>query len=117
METAGQLAGFDWNTLFQAIPARATAAALAAALAPIAGSVPTVTNYADYSAITFSPDQEERLSAWILTQLRKEPGPVRIDASGVAVRVLLRQYWPYMVGLAGAGFLLAQIMRKKGGRR
>ena len=62
---------------------------------PIAGSKPNVTIHGDYSEITFTPDQEERVSAWILTQLNHEPGPVRVDASGVAMKVISRKYWPY----------------------
>ena len=115
MEPGNQLAGLDWKQVFQSIPAGATARALSLALAPIAGSAPAVTDYGEYYSLSFTPEQEERVSAWLLTQLRREPGPVRVEASGIAIRVILRQYWPYMLGLVAAGALAAHVM-KKGGR-
>lgn len=93
----------DWGSVFGGLPATATAQGLAAAFMPITGSKPAVTNYGDYAEITFTPDQEERLAAWILMQLNKEPGPVRVDLGGVALKVVTRKYWPYAVGILGLG--------------
>lgn len=105
------LAGIDWKATFQGIPAYATANALALAVSPITGSVPRVVNYGSYYEIEFTPAQEERLSAWILLQLNKEPGPVRVDVDGVALRVVTRKYWPYIAGAVGAGFVLGYAMK------
>jgi hypothetical protein len=112
MELGNQLAGIDWGSVFGSIPAAATARGLALALAPIAGGSPVVSDHGGYSSLTFTAAQEERLAAWILTQLRREPGPVRVDASGIALRVIMRQYWPYMLGIAAAGALVAYAVRK-----
>lgn len=106
--------GADLAAFFSAIPAGTTARALALALSPITGGVPAVTSHGEYSEITFTPEQEERLSAWILLQLRREPGPVRIDAGGVAFKVMVRQYWPWMVGFVAAGAVVGYMA--KGGR-
>jgi len=105
----------DLTAFFAAIPAGTTARALALALSPIIGGVAAVTSHGDYSEITFTPEQEERLSAWILTQLNREPGPVRIDSGGVATKVIMRQYWPYMLGFVAAGALVGYAV-SKGGR-
>lgn len=116
METGMQMAGVDWKEFFQSIPAGATARAWQLALTPIAGSAPTVTNHGDYYSVTFTPEQAERISAWILTQLRKEPGPVRVETGAIAMRVLLRQYWPYALGLVGLGVVLAYFYSQSGRR-
>lgn len=105
----------DLAAFFAAIPAGTTARALALALSPITGGVPTVTSYGSYSEVSFTPEQEERLSAWILTQLRREPGPVRVDTDGVATRVIVRQYWPWMLGFVAAGAVVGYVASK--GRR
>jgi len=109
------LAGVDWRNVFSALAPRATARGLALALAPIAGGSPRVVDYSDYSEITFTPDQEERLAAWILTQLRKEPGPVRIESGAVALKVVTRQYGLWFAGAVGVGAFLGYSLRK--GRR
>ncbi len=103
------------DAFFAAIPAGTTARGLALALAPITGTVPAVVSHGDYSEITFTPEQEERLSAWILTQLRREPGPVRIQSGGVALKVIMREYWPWMVGFVAVGAAVGY-MASKGGR-
>lgn len=108
------MAGVDWSALFSAIPAAATANAIALAWAPIVGSPPAVVNRGGYYEVVFTPDQEDRAAAWIRTQLNREPGPVRMELSGIAVKVIARQYWPYVVGVAAAGALLGMAFR---GRR
>lgn len=106
------LAGLDWQKIFSSIPAPATALGLATALAPIAGSRPTVTNFGNYYEISFDDMQKERLTAWIIGQLNKEPGPVRMDINQIALQVIARQYWLYIAGLivlgAGAAYLLGK---------
>lgn len=97
------ISGVDWGSVFAGIPAAATAQGLAMAFIPIAGSKPNVVTYSEYSEITFTPQQEERVAAWILMQLNKEPGPVRVDAGGIALRVVTRKYWPYALGILALG--------------
>ncbi len=97
------LAGIDWGSVFSGIPAAATASAIALAWAPIVGSSPQVINRGGYYDVVFTPEQEDRAAAWIITQLDKEPGPVRVNAGGIATKVLTRHYWPYILGLVLVG--------------
>lgn len=108
------LAGVDWKALFQNIPAAATAQAIALAWTPIVGGRPAVIPFDDHYEIQFTPDQEDRAAAWIESQLNSEPGPVRMNLGGVATKVIARQYWPYILGIAGAGALVGYLAR---GRR
>lgn len=109
------MAGIDWSSVFAAIPAAATANAIALAWAPIVGGAPSVVNRGGYYEIVFTPDQEDRAAAWIRTQLNREPGPVRMELGGIAAKVVARQYWPYVLAVAAAGAFLGYSLR--GGRR
>jgi hypothetical protein len=109
-----QMAGFDWRAALSKLAPAATARGLALALAPIAGGSPTVADYSGYSEISFSPDQEERISQWILMQLRKEPGSVRVDSGGIALKVVTRQYGLWFAGAVAAGAVLGYTLRKRG---
>jgi hypothetical protein len=100
--------GVDIRSLFQAIPAKATAIAIAAALSPIVGSFPEVINFGEYHAIRFNEEQADRLTEWILMQLRKEPGPVRVESGSIALRVVTRQYWPWFLGTFMLGALVSR---------
>lgn len=110
----GQLAGIDWKSIFQNIPAAATAEAIALAWTPILGSRPGVIPFDDHYEIQFTPDQEDTAAAWIESQLNAEPGPVRMNLGGVAIKVISRQYWPWILGIAAAGAVVGYSMR---GRR
>lgn len=109
-----QLAGLDWSAIFSAIPSAATATAIAAAWSPIVGGMPAVINRGDHYEVAFTMDQEDRASAWIISQLNKEPGPVQMDLSGVAIKVITRQYWPWVLGVAGLGFAAGYLLKGRG---
>lgn len=98
-----QLAGVDWKSLFQNIPAAATANAIALAWAPIVGGMPAVIGRGSYYEVVFNPDQEDRAAAWIMSQLDREPGPVRMDLTGVGTKVIMRHYWPHVLGIVALG--------------
>lgn len=100
-----------FRELFAAIPAQATALAIAAAWRPIVGSMPTVENRGDYWAVVFDLEQEDRAAAWILSQLNREPGPVRMELGGVARKVITRQYWAWALGLVAVGGLVGYAVR------
>lgn len=109
------LAGVDWRAFFSAIPAAATARAIALAWSPIVGGSPDVVNHGDYYEVVFTPEQEDRAAAWIVSQLDREPGPVRMSLGGVATKVITREYWPYILGVAAVGGLVGYSLRR--GRR
>ncbi len=104
----------DFRDLFRSIPAAATATAFQVALAPVVGSLPQTVAHSDYYEIVFTPEQEDRLAEWIRSQLNKEPGPVRIASGGVALKVISRQYWPWVLGLATVAAGLGYVAGKKG---
>ncbi len=101
----------SFRDMFAAIPAQATALAIAAAWRPIVGSMPTVENRGDHWAVVFSVEQEDAASAWILQQLNREPGPVRMEIGGVARKVLARQYWGWALGAVVIGGLAGYALR------
>jgi len=106
------MAGVDWKAMFSSLPAYGTANALALALSPIAGGMPRVVNGGGYYEIDFTPEQEDRVSAWILLQLNKEPGPVRVDAGNIAWTVVSRKYWPYALGAVALGAFLGYSLKR-----
>lgn len=112
------MSGINWREVFSSIPSGATARALSVAVMPITGTAPAVVSRGDYYEILFDAEQENRLVEWFLIQLRREPGAIRIPAStSIAVKVLARQYWPWILGVAGAGAVVGFVMRGKGRRK
>lgn len=89
----------------------ATANAIALAWAPITGTAPAVVNRGEFYAVEFTPEQEDRAAAWILSQLRNEPGPVRVQVGGIATKVIARNYWPWFIGVAAAGIAIGYIAK------
>jgi hypothetical protein len=107
------LAGINWSALFSGIPAAATAQAIALAWTPIVGGSPTVVNRGDYYQVVFTPEQEDRAAQWLVMQLNKEPGPVRVDMGGIAWKVIVREYWPYILGTLAAGAVVGYAARRR----
>lgn len=103
------------------IPAvlQAQAAALAAKEVIGMDRAPTVLNYGTYAAIELDAEQEDQIARFIIRQLDREPGQVRINLAGVALKVLARKYWPHLAGLVGAGALVGALAARalKRGRK
>jgi hypothetical protein len=114
------MAGIDWRSVFQGIPALATANAIAMAWAPITGHPPAVVREGVGYAVIFDEDQEERAAQWIRMQLRHgvgsdgEPNRLVVRMDGIARKVIFREYWPYMAGMLLAGAVVGYSLR---GRR
>lgn len=106
------LVSVDWKAIFQGIPGAATANAIALAWAPIVGGMPAVINRGEYYEVALTPDQEDRAAAWIMSQLDKEPGPVRMDLTGVGTKVIMRHYWPHVLGVLALGAALGYSIRR-----
>lgn len=103
--------------IFDAILPAAGAQAVAAGISTVTGSRPAVVAYSDHSEIVLTPEQEDLLAQWIVGQLNKEPGRVRVNLSGVATKVLFRKYWGWMAAAVAGGALLGAAMRGKGRKR
>lgn len=85
--------------------------AIVIALKPITGSMMRIEYGDSYSRIVPSEAEASRLSEWILAQINKDPGGIRFDVSGVWPKVVLRQWWPYMLGIFAGGFLMGKVLK------
>lgn len=101
----------DVSAILGRIPTNVQAASMATAISMITGSTPSVVNRGDYHEIILDGEQEDAFSQWVLSQLNKEPGAVRVDLSGVTRKVVVRQWWPQMAGLVAAGALVGYLLR------
>lgn len=106
------MAGIDWRSVFGNISGPVEAAAIVAALVPIIGSRPSVVTSGNTYRITFTPEQEDRLTAWTIMQIDSEPGPVSVDLGGAALKVVTRKYWPYAAGAVALGVVLGYSMKR-----
>jgi len=105
----------DLSGILSSIPGSVQAASMATAISSVTGSTPIVHNRGDYYEIILDGEQEDRLSNWILAQMNKEPGQVRVNLSGVATKVVFREYWPQMAAILAAG-LVVGYLAKRGSR-
>lgn len=101
----------DLSTLLSRIPDSVKAASMATAVSSITGTTPNVVNRGGYYEVVLDGEQEDVFSEWVIDQLNKEPGPVRVDLSGVTRKVVFRQWWPQMAGLVFAGAVLGFLLR------
>lgn len=112
------MSGINWGEVFSAIPSGATARAMALALTPITGTAPAVVPRDGFYEIQFSAEQEGRLVEWLLIQLRREPGEIRVPAAAsIALKVLARQYWPGILAVVGVGAVVGYTLKRGRGRR
>lgn len=101
----------DVSALLSRIPDSVKAASMATAISSITGTTPSVVNRGGYYEIILDGEQEDTLSEWVLDQLNREPGPVRVELSGVTRKVIVRQWWPQMAGLVVMGAALGYLLR------
>ena len=79
---------------------------LAVAIKAATGEAPLVSDYPEYSELTFDPEQVKRLRAKLRGALVAAPGDVRVDLSPVVVPVVLEKILPLaLAGLLGAYLL------------
>jgi hypothetical protein len=76
---------------------------LAFAIKTATGENPTVTEYPDYSELTFDEDQVKRLKTKLRDALKPgAPGDVRVDLAPVVVPVVLEKVAPIaIIGIVG----------------
>lgn len=76
---------------------------LALAIKAATGENPTVTDYPDFSELTFDEDQVKRLRQKLKSALSAAPGDVRVDLAPVITPVVLEKVIPLaVIGLLGA---------------
>lgn len=76
---------------------------LAFAIKTATGELPTVSDYSDYSELTFDEDQVKRLRQKLKNALSSAPGDVRVDLGPVITPVVLEKIAPLaIIGLLGA---------------
>ena len=79
---------------------------LAFAIKTATGENPIVTDYPEYSELSFDPEQVKRLRAKLRSALSAAPGDVRMDLSPVVIPVVLEKVAPLAIaGLVGAYLL------------
>lgn len=74
---------------------------LSLAIKAATGETPIISDYTDYSELSFDPEQVKRLRQKLHAALSAAPGDVRIDLAPVIVPVVLKKIAP----LAIAGML------------
>jgi len=75
---------------------------LAFAIKAATGENPLVSDYPDYSELTFDPEQVKRLRDKLRSALSAAPGDVRVDLSPVVVPVVLEKIAPLAIaGIIG----------------
>lgn len=86
-------------------------------ISQITGEAPIIERYGDYNNIVLTNEQELKLQEFLLSQLNKEPGPVRLDMGGIVLPVVIKKYWPWAVGAVAVGGVLGVLIGKAGRRK
>ena len=84
---------------------------LADAIALVLGSDPIVTDYDQYSMISFSADQQKKIRDYIKAQLAGKPGDIRIDTDPIVNPLIIEQAIPYVIGIFAAGAVIGWLVR------
>jgi hypothetical protein len=79
---------------------------IAFAIKTATGEQPIISDYPDYSKLSFDPEQVKRLREKLKSAISSAPGDVRIDLAPVFVPVALEKLAPFAIaGLLGAYLL------------
>lgn len=100
-----------------AIPPVLLAQALSAASRPVLSlsKSPDIIDYGSYVEIVLDPQLQDEIAAFIIRQLEREPGKIRVAGlGGVVARVVGRKYWGWLAGALGGAFTFG---RFSGGRK
>lgn len=81
---------------------------LAFAIKTATGESPFVSDYPEYSELTFDPEQVKRLRAKLRGALSAAPGDVRVDLSPVVVPVVLEKVAPIAIAGLVAAYILGR---------
>lgn len=82
-------------------------AAWVASIRALTGTAPIVTNYPDYTGITFTADQKTILQGVIGSAMTpKTPGRLRVDLGPVIWPPVLKRLIPLLIGAGVLGYIL-----------
>lgn len=85
--------------------------AMLVAAAAITGESPQAINRGEYVEIIFTPKQKELMQSWIVDNLLKKPGDVRIDYYGIALPPIIKVYGKIALLALVAAYVLGKISR------
>lgn len=84
----------------------ARAQVIALAISSVMGGYPNVNREPETTVISLKPEQLKKAREYLSNWLRSGPSDVRVDIKPVVVPVILKQYWPLIVGIpVGAGVI------------
>jgi hypothetical protein len=90
------------NTPLRVIKSQGTALAIKAAT----GEMPLVTDYENYTTLSFSPEQIKNLRVKLKSAMNAAPGEVRVDFAPIITPVVLEKIAPLaLLGLLGVYLL------------
>lgn len=81
---------------------------LALAIKAATGESPIVTDYKNYSELSFNPDQVKRLQTKLKAAMSAAPGDVRINLVPVVVPVVLEKVLPLALVALGVAYFLGR---------
>lgn len=84
--------------------------AIAMAIKQITGERPIINRENNYTEIKFTPDQVAQAHKKLKAAHAGDPGEIRISYGQIFAPFYIKKYAPYMLGIAGVGFLLGKIL-------
>jgi hypothetical protein len=91
--------------------------AYAAAITALTGKYPEIIRTDETNYIELYPDQVEKAQEYLISMIEAEPSDVQINVKPVIVPVVLKKYWPWLVGIPSGIVLLSFILGRIGKRR
>jgi hypothetical protein len=89
----------------------AKAQALAFAIQLVTGQPPIIDRQADYTEISFTPEQAEKLQDVLSAWQSQEPGEVRINIKPVVLPYVIKKYGLYLAAAVLGGVLLGRVFK------
>lgn len=76
------------------------------------GENPIINRQGDYTEISFTPAQIQKLQTVLNQWHSQEPGTVRVKFGSVLTPYYLKRYWYVIAGTIGAGILLGAMLKR-----
>jgi len=80
----------------------------------ILGFTPKIDYGENYAEISFTPDQQKIVQAYIEKQIdtKRPPGEIRINLLPILWPLILKKSIPFLAGAAGIGFMIGKRKKK-----